>query len=79
MVAKELIDGIEYLDNAAERLTAHMTLFDAYYNNNCGAEQIKIDPDTFSASMNDILDKAESLTAFAGNLAKAARKGCTDE
>ena len=74
MDAKELVDGIEYLDNAAERLTAHMTLFDAYYNNDCGAEQIRIDPDTFSASMNDILDKAEHLTVYVGELAKAARK-----
>ena len=74
MDTKELIDGIEYLDNMAEKLTAHMTLFDAYYNNDCGAEQIRMDPDTFSASMNDILDKAESLTEFAGNLARNARK-----
>lgn len=79
MGTKELNDGIEYLDNMAEKLTAHMILFDSYYNTDFGAEQIKMDPDTFSASMNDILDKAESLTAFAGNLARNARKGCTDE
>ena len=76
MDTKELIDGIEYLDNLAEKLTAHMILFDAYYNTDCGAEQIKLDPDTFSASMNDILDKAEHLTVYAGELAKQARKGC---
>ena len=79
MEAKELIDGIEYLDNLAEKLTAHMILFDAYYNTEYGAEQIKLDPDTFSASMNDILDKAEHLTVYVGELAKAARKGCDEK
>lgn len=79
MTTKELIDGVEYLDNLAEKLTAHMILFDAYYNTDYGAEQIKLDPDTFSANMNDILDKAEHLAVYVGELAKAARKGGCDE
>lgn len=74
MIAKEIVDGIEYADNMAGKLTAHMILFDAYYNTEYGAEQIKLDPDTFSVSMNDILDKTERLTAYVMELAKQARK-----
>ena len=63
MDTKELTRQIEEADYHAVRLAAHMTLFDAYYNDKYGIEQATLDPETFYTSMSDILDKAVTLSA----------------
>ena len=64
MDTKELKREIEYAETMAEKLSAHATLFDGYYNDAKGIEQAAIDPDCFFTSWNEIFEKVDELYGF---------------
>ena len=64
MDTKELKREIEYAECMAQKLSAHATLFDGYYNDAKGIEQAAIDPDTFFASVNELFEKVDELYGF---------------
>lgn len=64
MDTNELKREIEHAECMAQKLSAHATLFDGYYNDAKGIEQAAIDPDTFFASVNELFEKVDELYGF---------------
>ena len=68
MTTQEIRREIEQAESMAMRLSAHATLFDAYYNDVYGLEQASLDPDTFFASVNELFEKTDELYGFVKGL-----------
>lgn len=76
MTTQEIRREIEQAESMAMRLSAHATLFDAYYNDVYGLEQASLDPDTFFASVNELFEKVDELYGF---LKQTTAKMCGEE
>ena len=81
MTTQEIRREIEQAESMAMRLSAHATLFDAYYNDVYGLEQASLDPDCFFTSWNEVFEKVDELYGFLkGLVSKAvgpAKEECT--
>lgn len=66
---QEIRREIEQAESMSMRLSAHATLFDAYFNDVYGLEQASLDPDTFFASVNELFEKVDELYGFVKGLA----------
>lgn len=71
MTTQEIRREIEQAESMAMRLSAHATLFDAYYNDVYGLEQASLDPDCFFTSWNDVFEKVDELYGFLKQLGKS--------
>lgn len=69
MTTQEIRREIEQAESMAMRLSAHATLFDAYYNDVYGMAQASLDPDTFFTSVNELFEKVDELYGFLKGMA----------